>query len=62
MSVLLVVDLDGSLIRTDMLAECFFAALGRDPVAALGALAELGHGRAALKARLAAIAAFGTRL
>lgn len=57
MSVLLVVDLDGSLIRTDMLAECFFAALGRDPVAALGALAQLGQGRAALKARLAAIAA-----
>ncbi len=53
----LVVDLDGSLIRTDMLVECFFAALVRQPVATLGALGALAEGRAALKARLAAIAA-----
>ncbi|MEM9147455.1 MAG: UbiA family prenyltransferase [Pseudomonadota bacterium] len=56
MGVLLVVDLDGSLIRSDMLAECFFAALGRNPVGAIGALSRLGEGRAALKSRLAAIA------
>lgn len=57
MSVPLVVDLDGSLIRTDLLAECLFAALGRDPLSAVAALARIGEGRAALKARLAAIAA-----
>ncbi len=53
----LVVDLDGSLIRTDMLVECFFAALVRRPGETVAALGALGAGRAALKARLAAIAA-----
>lgn len=52
----LVVDLDGSLIRTDMLAECLFAALARDPLSTTRAVLTSPRGRAALKARLAAIA------
>ncbi len=50
----LAVDLDGTLIASDMLHESFWAALGKDRglvIAAFGAF--LGGGRAALKARLA---------
>lgn len=49
----LIVDLDGTLLKTDLLVESFLALLARDPLAALGAVAALRGGRAALKARLA---------
>lgn len=52
----LVVDLDGTLIRTDLLHESFWAALGRDILGAVSALSGLFSGRAQLKARLAACA------
>ena len=53
----LAVDLDGTLIRSDMLLESFWAALARDAPATLRALFHLRQGRAALKAALAGIAA-----
>ncbi|GMG84357.1 UbiA family prenyltransferase [Paralimibaculum aggregatum] len=53
---MLAIDLDGTLIRSDMLVECFAAAMSAAPLAALGALLG-GGGRAGLKARLAALAA-----
>ena len=49
----LVVDLDGTLIRTDILVESFFALLGRQPQTALLALRELRAGKAAFKTCLA---------
>lgn len=49
----LVVDLDGTLIRTDLLVEAFFTLLSARPLKALGSLLALRHGRAALKARIA---------
>ena len=52
----LVVDLDGSLVRTDTLVESFVAAL-RHPIKLARALLALRHGKAALKAALAEIAA-----
>ncbi len=52
----LVLDADGTLLRTDMLLECFWAGLGRDPIATLGAVARHFGDRAALKAELARIA------
>lgn len=57
----LVVDLDGSLLRTDLLYETFWAALGKSPRAALGALRHLGD-RSRLKAALAEAAALRTDL
>lgn len=50
----LVVDLDGTLIRSDLLIESFFGLLARHPLKALGALGALGRGKAAFKAHLAA--------
>lgn len=49
----LVVDLDGTLLRSDMLVETFFALLAVAPLRALGAVAALRQGRAAFKARVA---------
>jgi 4-hydroxybenzoate polyprenyltransferase/phosphoserine phosphatase len=49
----LVVDLDGTLIKTDLLVESFFALLSTQPMRALRALIMLRHGRATFKARLA---------
>lgn len=49
----LVVDLDGTLIRSDMLLESFWSAFARDWRTPLWALAGLARGRAALKARMA---------
>ena len=49
----LVVDLDGTLIRSDLLVESFLALLGADPRAALRALGALRDGKAAFKAALA---------
>lgn len=51
----LVVDLDGTLIRSDMLFESFWSGFARDWRTPLWAIAGLARGRAALKARLAAI-------
>src|SRR5271170_7011896 len=49
----LVVDLDGTLIRSDMLVEAFFALAGTDPHAVGRALPLLRSGRAGFKAALA---------
>jgi 4-hydroxybenzoate polyprenyltransferase/phosphoglycolate phosphatase-like HAD superfamily hydrolase len=49
----LVVDLDGTLIRSDLLLESFFALLGKDPLKALSCLAALREGKASLKSKLA---------
>jgi 4-hydroxybenzoate polyprenyltransferase len=52
----LAVDLDGTLIRTDMLYETFWAAASAQPLSVLAAAGALRHGRAALKRRLAGLA------
>lgn len=49
----LVIDLDDTLVRTDMLVESFFGVMGRSPLTALKALPALAHGKVALKRRLA---------
>ena len=49
----LVVDLDGTLLRLDLLVESGFAFLRRDPLRALTPLAWLATGKANLKKRLA---------
>jgi 4-hydroxybenzoate polyprenyltransferase/phosphoserine phosphatase len=49
----LVVDLDGTLLRSDMLFETFWSSFSRDWSTPLAAAAALTSGRAALKARLA---------
>ncbi|MCB1388088.1 MAG: UbiA family prenyltransferase [Rhodobacteraceae bacterium] len=54
---LLVVDLDGTLVRSDMLYESFWSAFSRDWRTPLAALVALAQGKAALKARLAALGA-----
>jgi 4-hydroxybenzoate polyprenyltransferase/phosphoserine phosphatase len=50
----LVVDLDGTLIKSDLLIESFFVVLSKQPLKALAALTALGRGKAAFKAQLAA--------
>lgn len=50
---ILVVDLDGTLLRSDMLYESFWTAFGRDWTVAFTAARAFGQGRAALKQRLA---------
>ncbi|MFN3955340.1 MAG: UbiA family prenyltransferase [Pararhodobacter sp.] len=52
----LAVDLDGTLICSDMLAESFWQAMAQDWSRALRALMALRRGRAALKAALAGVA------
>ena len=49
----LVVDLDGTLIRSDLLVESFLSLAGADPRATLRALGALRGGKAAFKAALA---------
>jgi 4-hydroxybenzoate polyprenyltransferase/phosphoserine phosphatase len=49
----LVVDLDGTLLRSDLLYETAFAELARRPQAVLGMIAALREGKAALKHLLA---------
>ncbi len=49
----LVVDLDGTLIRSDLLVESFLALLSAQPLHALKSLGALGRGKAAFKAALA---------
>ncbi|KPQ07165.1 MAG: UbiA prenyltransferase [Rhodobacteraceae bacterium HLUCCA12] len=55
--IVLVVDLDGTLIRSDMLLESFWSGFAHDWRTPLRAVAGLARGRAALKARLAECAA-----
>lgn len=50
---ILAVDLDGTLLRSDMLFESFWSALTRDWKSGLSCVAALGGGRAALKRALA---------
>lgn len=50
----LVVDLDGTLIRSDLLVESAFAHLGANPLRVLGLFALAMGGKAALKAGIAA--------
>ncbi len=58
----LVLDVDGTLLRTDMLLECFWAGLGKDPGKTLRtSLRYLGN-RARMKAELARIAQLRTDL
>ncbi len=49
----LVVDLDGTLLKSDLLIESFFSLLSSRPLHALAALVALANGKAALKARIA---------
>jgi len=49
----LVVDLDGGLIKTDLLIESFLLLLATHPLRALGSLLAHGHGKTTLKARIA---------
>jgi phosphoserine phosphatase len=53
---ILAVDMDGTLVRSDLLHETFWAAFARDWRVPFRALAALMRGRAALKARLAELA------
>jgi 4-hydroxybenzoate polyprenyltransferase/phosphoserine phosphatase len=53
----LVVDLDGTLLRSDALLECFWNACGNNWRVLFGAVAALTEGRAALKRHLAQCAA-----
>jgi 4-hydroxybenzoate polyprenyltransferase len=50
----LVVDLDGTLIRSDLLVESAFAHVGSDPWRVVGLLSAMRRGKAALKAEIAA--------
>ena len=54
----LVVDLDGTLVRSDLLIETAFSELARRPRSALDMLSALTQGKAALKHRLATPARF----
>ncbi|MEM7577366.1 MAG: UbiA family prenyltransferase [Planctomycetota bacterium] len=51
----LVLDLDGTLVATDTMWEAFFAGLRERPLPTLGTLAALPRGRAAFKGRLAEV-------
>ncbi|OAF13562.1 hypothetical protein AYJ54_43305 [Bradyrhizobium centrolobii] len=54
----LVVDLDGTLVRSDLLIETGFSEFGRNPRSLLGLCTALLQGKAALKHQLAESAAF----
>ncbi len=54
----LILDLDGSLLSTDLLFECFAAALKRNPLVLILAFWWLLQGRAVLKHKLAAWVSF----
>lgn len=58
----LVLDVDGTFLKTDMLMESFWAGLGRDPGATLAASVRLYRDPAALKAALYEIAPIRTDL
>ncbi len=55
-------DVDGSLLKTDLLFESFWAALGRHPVLCLLAVFTLALNKPGLKARLAGLAALDVTL
>jgi 4-hydroxybenzoate polyprenyltransferase/phosphoserine phosphatase len=48
------VDLDGTLVRSDLLVESAFAHLGHNPLHVIGLLSAIRRGKAALKAEIAA--------
>src|SRR5262249_22614833 len=50
----LVVDLDGTLINSDLLIETAFAYLGQNPAKVVDLFSALSRGKAALKAKIAA--------
>jgi 4-hydroxybenzoate polyprenyltransferase len=52
----LVIDIDGTFLKTDMLFEGFWQALGKEPLATVKAAATLFFDRPRLKARIAEIA------
>ena len=52
----LVLDVDGTFLRTDLLFESFWRGLGRDPIATLKAAWQHRRDKPALKAALAQIA------
>jgi 4-hydroxybenzoate polyprenyltransferase/phosphoserine phosphatase len=54
----LVVDLDGTLVRTDLLIETSFSEFGRDPWSLLSLSVALRRGKAALKHEMAQSASF----
>ena len=58
----LVLDVDGTFLKTDMLLECFWAGLGQAPLATLAASVRHFRDPARLKAELAAIASLRTEL
>lgn len=58
----LVLDVDGTFLKTDLLFEGFWAGLGRNPLATLRAAFKLYRAPARLKAELAAIAPLRTDL
>ena len=58
----LVLDVDGTFLQTDMLFECFWAALGKDPLATLRICATQFTNRSRLKHELARIAQLRTDL
>lgn len=58
----LVLDVDATFLRTDMLLESFWAGLGRAPLATLGASVRLFGDRPALKQELARISRLRTDL
>ena len=47
----LVVDLDGTLVKSDLLHESLFARVGRDPASVFSLLLALRGGKAALQGR-----------
>ena len=53
---LLVVDLDGTLLKSDMLYECFWSAFGADVRGVFRTANSIGRGRAHVKQHLASIA------
>ena len=58
----LVLDVDGTFLKTDLLFETFWAGLGRDPLATLAAAARHVRDPARLKAELVEIAPLRTDL
>jgi 4-hydroxybenzoate polyprenyltransferase len=58
----LVLDVDGTLLNTDLLYECFWAALGRAPVRTLMTVFRYALHPAGLKARLAELAELDVNL
>ncbi|SMR71255.1 4-hydroxybenzoate polyprenyltransferase [Aliiroseovarius halocynthiae] len=58
----LVLDVDGTFLRTDILFECFWAALGKDPIRTLRVSVSNLNAPARLKAELAEISSLRTDL